>query len=190
MFTANRAQEYAKRAQGWRPGFAKTNFSDHADGRPMGLLIAGIGLGAAAVWLLDPRIGRQNRALLRDKFISSEKLVTRDLSEALQRKAEYTSGKLAGLGYEARKMAHLVEQQAPPDLDQYLKARIESEIFRDPTIPKGDINIDAAGGRVTVRGTVASTEMMNQILDSIDKVEGVREVVSLMKTPTPVPSMT
>ncbi|MGI8553285.1 MAG: BON domain-containing protein [Dehalococcoidia bacterium] len=69
------------------------------------------------------------------------------------------------------------------DLDQVLIDRVETELFRLPGIPKGDLNLNAANGIITVRGTVRDRGLMQQILDEIQKVDGVRDVVNLMKTP-------
>ena len=76
-----------------------------------------------------------------------------------------------------------VEDPIPegPINDPTLVARIESELFRDTTLPKGQINIDAANGVVTVRGTLEDQALATDIVERIGAVEGVVEVVNLLR---------
>ncbi|MDB5059591.1 MAG: transport-associated protein [Chloroflexi bacterium] len=60
--------------------------------------------------------------------------------------------------------------------DPTLVARVESELFRDDTLPKGSINIDAAFGVVTLRGTVRDG-MAEELVDRTRAIEGVHDVV-------------
>lgn len=64
--------------------------------------------------------------------------------------------------------------------DPTLVARIESELFRDPAIPKGHLNIDAANGVVTLRGTVNDDALARDIVERTGAVEGVDKVVDLL----------
>jgi osmotically-inducible protein OsmY len=66
-----------------------------------------------------------------------------------------------------------------PD-DARLLARVESEVFRDPAIPKGDIALDAVGGVVTVRGTVAP-DLVDELPTLVAAVEGVVRVENLLR---------
>jgi gas vesicle protein len=64
--------------------------------------------------------------------------------------------------------------------DPTLVSRVESELFRDDTLPKGAINIDAAFGVVTLRGTVRDG-MAEELLDRTRAIEGVIDVDRLQK---------
>ena len=64
--------------------------------------------------------------------------------------------------------------------DPTLVSRVESELFRDPAIPKGYLNIDAANGVVTLRGTVKDDAQARDILERTGAVEGVDKVVDLL----------
>lgn len=145
-------------------------------------MVGGLILGASAAWLLTPNTGRRNRAMIRDKMAHLWHANARAVSTFSHRRAKYMRGSLTGLAHEGRQVIHHQEFE-PPDLDQYLKHRVETEIFRRPEVPKGDINIGAVNGIVTVRGTAASTALIEQIVGDIRRVEGVQEVINLLKTP-------
>ena len=63
--------------------------------------------------------------------------------------------------------------------DARLLARVESELFRDPELPKGDIVLDAVGGVVTIRGQVAP-ELVEDIAVRVGAVEGVSRVENML----------
>ncbi|MGH2411142.1 MAG: BON domain-containing protein [Chloroflexota bacterium] len=64
--------------------------------------------------------------------------------------------------------------------DPTLVARVESELFRDETLPNGKLNIDAVGGVVTLRGTVDGKGVAEDILERTRAIEGVTDVVDLL----------
>ena len=65
-----------------------------------------------------------------------------------------------------------------PD-DATLRDRVESELFRDPDVPKGQMNIDAAAGVVTLRGTV-DAGLVEDLAERVGAVEGVVRVENLL----------
>lgn len=65
-----------------------------------------------------------------------------------------------------------------PD-DATLRDRVESELFRDPEVPKGDMNIDVAAGVVTLRGTVDAA-LADDLEVRVGAVEGVVRVENLL----------
>lgn len=65
-----------------------------------------------------------------------------------------------------------------PD-DATLRDRVESELFRDPGVPKGQMNIDAAAGVVTLRGTVDAA-LVEDLTERVGAVEGVVRVENLL----------
>jgi osmotically-inducible protein OsmY len=69
-----------------------------------------------------------------------------------------------------------------PD-DPTIAHRVETELFRDESVPKGQINVNAQGGVVQLRGEVPSEEMLNALVERARGVEGVREVESLLHLP-------
>ncbi len=68
-----------------------------------------------------------------------------------------------------------------PD-DARLLARVESLLFRDATLPKGDIVLDVAGGVITVRGQV-DPGLIDDLPVRIGAVEGVVRVENLLHAP-------
>jgi len=64
--------------------------------------------------------------------------------------------------------------------DPTLVARVESELFRDETFPKGKLNIDAVDGVVTLRGTVDGKSVADDLVERTRAIEGVSDVVDLL----------
>ena len=70
------------------------------------------------------------------------------------------------------------------DVDDVTLARkVETEIFRDDSVPKGQINVNAEYGRVVLRGEVESEEMIRDLVERTRRIEGVRDVESKLHTP-------
>ena len=57
---------------------------------------------------------------------------------------------------------------------------MESELFRDPDVPKGTININAENGVIVVRGEVPSMDLGRQIEIRVRRIDGVKEVHNLL----------
>ena len=72
----------------------------------------------------------------------------------------------------------LAEAITFPD-DATLRDRVESELFRDPEVPKGLMNVDAAAGVVTLRGTV-DAGLVDDLETRVAAVEGVVRVENLL----------
>jgi len=65
---------------------------------------------------------------------------------------------------------------------------VESAIFRDPAVPKGQININAERGRVVLRGEVDQSEQISALEAAARQVPGVTDVENLLHIPgTPAP---
>ena len=72
----------------------------------------------------------------------------------------------------------------PKDYDDAtLKDKVESELFRDEHEVKGAININAQQGVVQLRGEVPSQDLIDVLVQKTEKIQGVREVESLLHTP-------
>ena len=70
--------------------------------------------------------------------------------------------------------------------DPVVKARVESELFRDADVPKGDVVIDVTAGVVTVRGEVAS-HLVDDLPVRIAAVDGVARVDNRLHAPGTTP---
>jgi osmotically-inducible protein OsmY len=144
--------------------------------------IRSVGLGALIAYFFDPDNGRRRRAMARDRFPA----VFRRVSA----KAERT-GKAVAAEAEAvkQKATHLKEEEKPQPDDVTLARKVETEIFRDAEVPKGQINVNAENGKIVLRGEVEKPEMIKDLEKRTKKVQGVKEVENLLHTPgAPAPT--
>ena len=70
--------------------------------------------------------------------------------------------------------------------DRVVKARVESELFRDADVPKGDVVIDVTAGVVTVRGEVEQ-HLVEDLPVRIAAVDGVVRVDNRLHAPGTAP---
>ena len=74
--------------------------------------------------------------------------------------------------------------QPPPELDDATLAhKVESILFRDSSVPKGRINVNAENGIVFLRGQLDRPELIRTIEARARRIAGVRGVVSLLHVP-------
>ena len=138
-------------------------------------------LGAAAMYFLDPQQGRRRRAMARDRTAALFRRGARRGSRA----ARAVSAEAYGV---TQKVTHLREEPKEQPDDITLARKVESEIFRDPDVPKGDINVNAVDGIVYLRGQVGSQDLISELEKKTRKVQGVRGVENLLHlegTPAP-----
>jgi osmotically-inducible protein OsmY len=75
--------------------------------------------------------------------------------------------------------------------DQTLKAKIESEVFRDTEAPKGDVNVNGEHGVVYLRGQLEDKSLIGELEQRVRTVKGVDRVENLLHTPgTEAPTTT
>ena len=73
--------------------------------------------------------------------------------------------------------------------DPALAAKVESEVFRDQQIPKDKLSLNAENGVVHLRGEVADRETMDELVERVRKVDGVKGVENLTHLPSePAPT--
>jgi len=68
--------------------------------------------------------------------------------------------------------------------DPALAQKVESEVFRDKDIPKGNINVNVEDGVVYLRGEVTDRAIMDQLVARTRNVDGVRGVENLLHLPS------
>jgi osmotically-inducible protein OsmY len=122
-------------------------------------ILIGAAIGAAAAWFLDPNDGTQRRNTMLGK------------AHALKGKATAAA---PGAGREP------AEERLN---DPGLQAKVESEIFRDPDIPKGQVAVNVESGIVFLRGEIGDQATIDRLSDAAGKVDGVRGVENLLHTP-------
>jgi hyperosmotically inducible periplasmic protein len=150
-------------------------------------LLTGIVIGAVAMFVLDPQNGRRRRSLARDQAIKARNTVDRAITEDLPKRAEYLSGFAEGAIHRATEMADGRDDRRPEN-EPVLVDRVLSTVFRDPELPKGDVNIDANGTTIFMRGSVETDELAADIEKRVRAVEGVDDVVNLINQPDADPS--
>lgn len=147
----------------------------------LGAFVLGGIAGATLMFMFDPRTGRRRRALTRDRFTGTRNRTIR----RARRLGRKTGAEIYGV---RQRMSHHHPEQKPPPNDATLARTVESELFRDPQIPKGRINISAEAGCVVLRGELERNDQIASIEQQVRKVPGVLDVENLMHlrgTPAP-----
>jgi len=73
--------------------------------------------------------------------------------------------------------------------DKTLAHKVETEIFRAPEAPKGDVSVDVQAGVVNLRGEVADDQWISRLADEASHVDGIKGVNNLLHPPgTPAPA--
>ena len=143
------------------------------------LLFAGAGAGYLAAYFLDPEQGRGRRA----EVVRRLSGIGLEANRVAQRTTVVAADRAAGLKSMVRPRGGDVDTDDLTILD-----RVESEVFRDPAIPKGDINVMVVEGKAVLRGQVTQPQI-GAIEAAVRKVVGVREVENLLHVPgTPAPN--
>jgi osmotically-inducible protein OsmY len=129
-------------------------------------LLSGVAIGAAAAHFLDPQSGRRRRHQMRDQ-------------------ASQAADKAKGAVATATPSPTRVE-----DVDDVTLARkVETEIFRAPDAPKGDVSVDVQAGVASLRGEVADEQWITRLGEEAEKVDGIQGVNNLLHPPgTPSPA--
>lgn len=140
-------------------------------------------LGAALAYFFDPNQGARRRNVARDKLGS---LLRRGADRSADT-ARYAGGQAQGaMQSAAQSVAPSVAPHAPdnpnPD-DTTLTDRVESEIFRDPKLPKGDININTVDGVVELRGELETQQAIDDLIAKVRAIPNVRDVTSYLHVP-------
>jgi osmotically-inducible protein OsmY len=146
------------------------------------LLALGAAMGAALAYFFDPEAGNRRRSVTRDRVLAFFRRTGRRAGRAGQ------AAKSQAYGV-TQKAVHLKERSKEEPDDATLAHKVETELFRDADVPKGDINVNAENGVVYLRGQVANEGLAETLGESARKIHGVREVENLLHTPgTPAPT--
>jgi len=141
--------------------------------RSISFLLGGA-VGAAAMYFLDPRSGRARR----DQAAEEAATQARTAAAAGEAKAR-----------EAAEKAQEATAPTPgngastPLNDPALKAKVESEIFREADAPKDRISVNVEHDVVVLRGELDSAWLISEMEERARAVEGVVDVQNLLHTP-------
>jgi osmotically-inducible protein OsmY len=130
-----------------------------------------------AAFFFDPVSGRRRRAEFRMRLPS--------FLRRRRREAKRLGRRVAGDAYGLKQ--RVIHSRYRPEAgrlnDPALASKVESEIFRDPHVPKGNINVQAHDGVVELRGEVPSPEVIDELVAKTRHIPEVREVENLLHTP-------
>jgi hypothetical protein len=141
----------------------------------MGVFALGGVLGALLAYFFDPNSGSRRRHMLRDR--------TAGFLRSSGRQAARAGRGVAAEAYGvSHKVHHLKEEPREFD-DATLANKIRSQVFRDPDVPKGQLNVNVQNGVVQLRGEVARPDLIEDLVEQTRKVQGVREVENLLHLP-------
>ena len=138
-------------------------------------------ISGALVYFMDPERGRRRRNMARDRFMARIRRLGRGVSATWRGAAAETVGV-------SHRIVHLVPRPSEITDDETLRQRVESRLFRDRHIPKGDLNINAEHGMVILRGELESPIEIQQLEERVRHIQGVRGVQNLLHprgTPAP-----
>jgi hypothetical protein len=129
----------------------------------------------------DPERGRRRRHMLRDRVRSRVRRIGRGIASLMRGATAETYGV-------SQRIVHLVPRETEVADDETLRQRVESQLFRDRHIPKGNLNISCEHGMVILRGELESPTEIGHIEERVQSVPGVRGVQNLLHprgTPAP-----
>jgi osmotically-inducible protein OsmY len=128
------------------------------------------------VFFFDPQNGKRRRKMTIDR-----------IAAFFRRRGRESARMASGVASEAygvsQKAQHLKEEPKPEPDDVTLAHKVETEIFRDEDVPKGQINVNAENGVVYLRGEVSEQDMITALEEKTRKVQGVRDVENLLHVP-------
>jgi BON domain len=141
----------------------------------VGLVALGGALGALLAYFFDPENGTRRRHVAFDR--------TAGLFRSGGRRAARAGRGVAAEAYGvSQKVQHL--QEKPKDYDDATLAdKIRSQVFRNPDVPKGKLNVNVQNGVVQLRGEVPRRELIDDLVEQTRKVQGVRDVENLLHLP-------
>jgi hypothetical protein len=139
--------------------------------------------GALVAFLFDPVSGRRRRAQLGQRIPA----FFRRRGRQVGRLGRHVSSDAYGA---KQRLAHARPEEKEGALnDPALAQKVETEIFRDPDVPKGKINVQAHDGVVELRGEVPRPEVIDELVERTRKIPEVRDVENLLHvagTPAPM----
>src|ERR1700750_1954762 len=142
---------------------------------------AGAGIGAAAAYFLDTQSGNTRRKTVADKAGR----FTREGAGSVTGAAQSVGAHAKGVAAKAQHTA-TGGDSAPGD-DNTLKAKVESEVFRDADAPKGSVDVSVVNGIVELRGQVSDASQAEALELKTRMVSGVRDVRNLLHLPGETP---
>jgi osmotically-inducible protein OsmY len=137
-----------------------------------GILMLGCtGLGAGMMYVLDPRLGRRRRALVRNKAQAHWRRIGKFVSQTTCEARQHASSLMA------KTRAQLRRAEVPEDA--VLVARVRAQIGHVIS-QAGTVDVTAHQGRVTLSGSIPAHEV-EKLLSAVASVAGVTTVVNRLE---------
>ncbi len=133
--------------------------------RTLGILVGGLGLGAALMYVLDPERGKKRRATVRDKALSGANRA----GSRLAARSRDVANRARGVAAEIGSLTKSGETN-----DQVLEERVRAELGRVVARPSS-IEVGALAGTVVLSGAVRADEV-DDLLSAVRGVAGVEDV--------------
>lgn len=134
-------------------------------------LLAGIGIGAAVMYFLDPDRGTRRRHVLADKARRGLRVTGRELHNAAENAKNHTRGKVLEMQHRAT--------EEPVD-DERLVERVRAELGHRVERARA-IEVSAENGRVTLTGALPY-DQIERAARAAASVRGVREIDNCLVT--------
>lgn len=135
-------------------------------GRTAYLFLAGLAIGAASAYFLDPARGKRRRHVLRDQIMAQ----ARDLGEAVAALTHDTGNRFFGL-------YRRFNYPPSPDVnDDTIAQRVRSEFGRKIRHARS-IQTVVSNGVVTLAGPILADEV-RAVLRCVRRVPGVRDIIN------------
>ena len=139
------------------------------------MALTGATVGAATAFLADPARGRARRARLLDQAAAAMRRGARGIERGVRIVGKTAEGKLEAMTEGGGRVG-------PLD-DVTIRDRAESELFRDPKVPKGAINVNVERGVLVLRGEVPDDAMRQRLAEEAAGIEGVWSVRNMLHLP-------
>jgi osmotically-inducible protein OsmY len=138
-------------------------------------------IGALVMYLFDRERGRRRRHMLRDRLSARVRRIRRSTAHLERALAAEIYGQWHRIGNRVPQTTGIAD-------DETLCQRVESQLFRDPHVHKGDLNINCEHGMVILRGEVDNSSDIAALEERVRRIPGVRGVQNLLHlhgTPAP-----
>ena len=132
-------------------------------------LMAGMGLGAAMAFMLDPNSGGRRRALMRDKVVHGTRLTGRAIDATMRDMSNRSRGIVAAT------RARWSDDQPH---DSVLLERVRARLGRVCSHPHA-VDVEVNNGVVTLRGPILAAETAD-VVQMTNRIPGVESVIDAL----------
>jgi osmotically-inducible protein OsmY len=141
----------------------------------MQLLALGAVLGGLLAYFFDPQQGKRRRREAGDRTAAFLRARARETARAGRGVAADAYGV-------SQKVQHLKEE--PKDFDDATLAdKVRSEALRRTEISAEGVSVNVQDGVVQLRGELERPELIDELVDRVRSVQGVRDVENLLHLP-------